>query len=216
MNIKEKIIDYIKKNRVSTTEIADCLGKSGVLEDVYPITNQCHRVGEIRYTYAIQESNWSIHETLIESCEGKVVFIDAIDVNNRALIGELVTKYAILYQGAVAIVANGKMRDAQALIKEKYPVWCTGVSPVGCFNKPIDTETYNHIIEEHRAFYEGAILVCDDSGVVLIPKEQLDERFYEKLEAIEEQEDIWFECIDRFKMNTFDTVCLKKYLDKKE
>lgn len=27
MEITEKIIDYIKRNQVSTTEVADCLGK---------------------------------------------------------------------------------------------------------------------------------------------------------------------------------------------
>ena len=30
---------------------------------------------------------------------------------------------------------------------------------------------------------------------------------------IEEQEDIWFDCIDRRKWDTFDTVCMKKYLN---
>jgi hypothetical protein len=28
---------------------------------------------------------------------------------------------------------------------------------------------------------------------------------------IEEQEDVWFNCIDRLKYSTFETVCLKKY-----
>ena len=58
-------------------------------------------------------------------------------------------------------------------------------------------------------------LVCDDSGVVIIEKDNLTEKFYQKLEAIEEQEDIWFDCIDRRKWDTFDTVCLKKYRDEK-
>ena len=54
-------------------------------------------------------------------------------------------------------------------------------------------------------------MVCDDSGVVIIPKEQITEDMLQKLIAIEEQEDIWFDCIDRRKWDTFDTVCLKKY-----
>nr|MBP3723926.1 hypothetical protein [Campylobacter sp.] len=47
---------------------------------------------------------------------------------------------------------------------------------------------------------------------VLITKDFINEEFYKKLEWIEEQEDIWYDCIDRLKMNTFDVVCLKKYL----
>ena len=39
MEITEKIIDYIKRNQVSTTEVADCLGKTGALPNVLPINH---------------------------------------------------------------------------------------------------------------------------------------------------------------------------------
>jgi len=42
----------------------------------------------------------------------------------------------------------------------------------------------------------------------------MNEKFLQKLDWIEEQEDIWFDCIDRLKWDTFDTVCLKKYREK--
>ena len=32
--IESKILAYIRRNRVSTTEVADCLGKSGAIEGV--------------------------------------------------------------------------------------------------------------------------------------------------------------------------------------
>ena len=34
MKLKENIINYIRKNRVSTTEVADALEKSGAIEDL--------------------------------------------------------------------------------------------------------------------------------------------------------------------------------------
>jgi hypothetical protein len=37
-----------------------------------------------------------------------------------------------------------------------------------------------------------------------------------KLEWIEEQEDMWFDCVHRRKWSTYDTVCLKKYLQDPE
>ena len=37
--------------------------------------------------------------------------------------------------------------------------------------------------------------------------------FLEKLDFIELQEDIWYHCIDTKKWSTFETVCLKKYMD---
>ena len=213
MEIKEKIINYISKNRVSTTEVADCLGKSGAVHDVYPLTPGHGVVGEIYYLYAIQDSNWMVHEEL-DKClvSNKIVFIDAIDVHDRAIIGDIVSKYVLLYCENKAIVCTGKMRDAHCLIKENYPIWCTGVSPVGCFNKPVDLTNFKKIVYERKNSLQGAIAVCDDSGVVIIPKSEINEAFYDKLIAIELQEDIWYDCIDRKKWSTFRTICLKEYL----
>lgn len=213
MDIKQKIIDYIEQNRVSTTEVADCLGKTGALCEVQALNARHFAVGEIEYLYAVQESNWTVHEDLHNKpVAGKIVLIDAIDVHERAIIGDIVSKYILLYLRNRAIVCTGKMRDAHTLIKENYPVWCQGVSPVGCFNKPVDKTEYREIISNRRNVYQGAVAVCDDSGVVIIPKEEINETFLQKLIRIEEQEDIWYDCIDRRKWSTFETICLKNYL----
>ena len=60
--------------------------------------------------------------------------------------------------------------------------------------------------------FQGSVAVCDDSGVVIVPKEQVTEDFYDKLVKIELQEDIWYDCIDRKKWSTYRTICLKEYL----
>jgi 4-hydroxy-4-methyl-2-oxoglutarate aldolase len=216
MEMKEKIINYIKQNRVSTTEVADCLGKSGALEGVVPLNPHHFAVGEIQYLYAIQDSNWTVHEDLDrEPAREKIVMIDALDVHGRAVIGDIVSKYILLYLGNCGIVCTGKMRDAHILLKENYPIWCNGVSPVGCFNKQVDKLEFVEEIEKRKDHYQGAIAVCDDSGVVVIPKGFISEEFYNRLVAIEEQEDIWYDCIDRRKWSTYKTICLKEYLKDK-
>lgn len=214
--MKQKIIDYIKRNRVSTTEVADCLGKSGVIENALPINKGHFCVGNVKWVYAYKSTNWDVHEQIIDTKENDVVFIDAIDCENRAIIGELVSKYILLYLQASAIVTNAKMRDAGALIRENYAIWCDGVSPVGCFNTKPEPPLDESIVKEHKEKYDGAIMVCDDCGVVLIPKECHTQEFFDKLVAIEEQEDIWFDRLDRKKENTFEIVCLKKYLQEND
>lgn len=210
--MKNKIIDFIKRNRVSTTEVADCLGKAGVIENVLPINRGHFKVGNVKWVYAYRETNWDVHELIVDTQENDIVFIDAIECKHRATIGELVSKYILLYKQASAIVTNGKMRDAGALIRENYPIWCTGVTPVGCFNKKPEPPLPAEMEVKHKELYDGAILVCDDCGVVLIEKEYHTEEFLQKLIKIEEQEDIWFDRLDRKKESTFDIVCLKKYL----
>lgn len=211
--MKDRIINYIKKNRVSTTEVADCLGKSGALEQVMPICKGHFRVGSIKWVYACSNSNYPVHDLIRDTQKDDIVFIESFNKEDRAIIGDLVSKYILLYLQASAIICNARFRDASALLRENYPIWCTGFTPVGCFNKKPDPDLDADTIAQHKQKYDGAIAVCDDCGVVIIPKECINDDFYAKLEAIEAQEDIWFDRLDHYKENTFDIVCLKTYLN---
>lgn len=213
-NIQEHIIDYIRRNRVSTTQVADCLGKSGALDGVRAISPGHFCVGRVSNIYTWEESNWPVHEQAEGLAEDTVVVIDAFDCKGRAIFGDIVAKYLLLYKQSVGLVVNGSLRDVHRLMKENWPIWCTGFNPVGCFNRKPEFEPDPERLQEHRERCEGAIAVCDDTGVVLIPREVQNEDFIGKLEFIEEQEDIWYECIDRRKWSTFKTICQKAYLDK--
>ncbi|MFA7091203.1 MAG: hypothetical protein WC149_05085 [Arcobacteraceae bacterium] len=211
--MKKSIIDFIKRNRVSTTEIADCLEKSGAILNTNSVNKGHFAVGNLFYVYACNGTNWDVHEQIQNIQDNDIVFIDILDNENEAVFGDLVSKYLLLYKQAGAIVTNGLLRDAPRLIKENWKIWCKGFCPVGYINDDIQKSEYQlKQIQLRKNFYNGTIAVCDDTGVVVIPKEFHNKEFLEKIKYIEDQEDIWFECIDRKKYTTFETVCLKKYL----
>ena len=212
METIDKIIDYLVRNRVSTTEVADCLGKTGVLPNLLPCNKGYYKAGRIFWVYAYDESNWPVHEQIQGIDEDCIVYIDTYNCIDRAIFGELVSKYILLYHQSRAIVVNGKMRDAAELIRQNWPIWCNGFTPVGCFNKKPDVGPDLSWVNEHRELYHGAIAVCDDCGVVVIPKGQITEDFLTKLYHIEDQEDIWFDRLDHYKESTFEIVFKKKYL----
>lgn len=212
MDIKEQIIDYLVRNRVSTTEVADCLGKTGVLPDLMPVNRGFYKAGKIKWIYAYEESNWPVHEQIENIEEDCIVYVDTLDCGDRAIFGELVSKYILLYHQSRAIIINGKMRDAAALIKENWPIWCNGYSPIGCFNRKPTNDVDQEWKNAHFAKFDGAIAVCDDCGVVVIPKEKINDDFLRDLHDIEDQEDIWFDRLNHYKESTFEIVCQKKYL----
>lgn len=213
MGITEEAINLIEANRISTTEVGDVLGKTGQIDGVKPLNAGMFKAGEVAFVYAINNSNYEVHRQLAEmNLRGKILFVFNLNCD-RAIFGDLVSKYVLLYKGAKAIVVSGKLRDAHSLIKEKYPIWCTDISPIGCVNRPNGDDLSPEAYAELKAKYDGAIMVCDDSGVVMIPKDQIDDKLITKLNFIEFQEDIWYYCIDTLKMSTFDTVCKKKYLE---
>lgn len=212
-SVSQKIIDYIKRNRVSTTEVADALGKTGAIPNVIPINRGHFKVGEIKWVFAYDKSNWSVHEQIIDIEENHIVFVDAFDCDDRAIFGELVSKYLLLYRQSRAIIVRGKLRDAAALIRQNWPIWCEGFNPVGCFNRKPEQSIDASMIDNYRNTLDGAIAVCDDCGAVIIPKDKINKEFLLSLQHIENQEDIWFDRLDHYKETTFDIVCKKVYLN---
>lgn len=211
MDIIQEAINLIEANKISTTEVADVLGKTGQIPEVRALNKGKFCAGEVVCLYAINNSNYELHRQLADAdLNGKILFVYNVNCD-RAVFGDLVSKYILLYKRAKAIVINGILRDAHTLIKEGYPIWCTGVSPIGCVNYQNGVDITTEQIAELKTKYEGTIMVCDDSGVVMIPKDKIDQQLLSKLEFIEFQEDIWFYCLDTLKMSTYDIVCLKKY-----
>ena len=106
MEMREKIIDYLVRNRVSTTEVADALGKKGVLPNVMPVNRGHYKAGKIKWIYAYEESNWPIHEQVQDIEEGCVVFVEAFDCKDRAVFGELVSKYILYFSLLIVIIIS--------------------------------------------------------------------------------------------------------------
>jgi 4-hydroxy-4-methyl-2-oxoglutarate aldolase len=211
MEIKERLIELIRENRISTTEVSDALGKRGHISGPLPLTSSFHVVGEVHFIYNYEGSNYPIHEQVADIPKGKLTYIHAFDCGENAVFGDIVSKFIMLYRRSLAIVTNGYMRDAHRLIKERYPIWCAGVTPIGCVNsKPVQAPPSQAAVLRER--FHGSIMVCDDSGVVLIEQSEINEKLVDRLKFIELQEDIWYYCMDSLKMSTFEFICEKKYL----
>lgn len=211
---KSKIIDAIIRNRISATEVSDALGKAGVVDGPRALIQERFVCGEVRYIYGHSESNWSLHEQGKDVPDGGILFVDAFDCNDRALFGDIVAKYFILYKQVQGLVVNGFVRDMHILVKQGYPIWARGVTPLGCRNKEVaPTASVLERAEQARAAYEGGVAVADDTGITVIPRDRLSEDTLKRLNFIELQEDIWYYCIDTLKWSTYDTICKKRYLE---
>lgn len=211
----EEIIEFIRRNRVSTTEVTDALGKSGVISGLYPLTPDQFRVGRARCVFAAHKSNHAVHAQVRDVQEGEVVIVFAHECEDRAILGDLISKFVLLYKGAAALVVVGLVRDAARLRRERYPIWAKGVTPLGCFNTDNGAFPENLRRDIARKIDNG-VAVCDDGGVVVIPAENLNTGMLERLRHIELQEDIWFYCLDTLKWDTKRIVCEKEYLNQRD
>ncbi len=209
-SLQKKILEYIDYNQMSTTEIADAMHKTGELDPKLQVLLPGSRVaGIIHYIPAFNGSNYHVHNYIRNTPKDAVVYIDAVNCDGKAIIGDLIAKYIFSYRQAQGIVVSGLVRDVQQLIKENYPMWTYGRSPIGCINADtgFDEAYYNKREQE----LNGGIIIADDSGVIVIKKDQITQHMLERLEFLGKQEAIWSDCINRLRWDTFDTICLKKY-----
>ncbi|WNC86855.1 RraA family protein [Thermosynechococcus sp. QKsg1] len=209
-----EVINIIERNRISTSQVSDALNKAGVLNNFRPLVYGYHKVGLVSYVYTHSNSNYHLHQQIENVPEGSIVYIEGFNCEGKALFGELVAKYLLLYKRCKAIIVGGLVRDVHSLLKERYPIWSFGTTPIGCSNSlPEPNDYVNEQVNQSRARFENAIIVADDSGVVLIEKEKINESLKQRLQFVELQEDIWFYCIDTLKWSTYETICRKSYMN---
>ena len=211
------LLDVLQRNRISTVEVADALMKTGVQPGLDALNEGHYAAGNVSYVYTHSESNWPLHEQIANVEEGSILYVDTFDCGDRAVLGDIVSKYLFVYKRISALVINGLARDAHRLKKENYPIWLRGVTPLGCFNKLVqESQSLQELVQQRRKLFEESILVCDDSGVTLIGNDRINAETYRRLEFIELQEDIWYFCTDVLKWSTYETICQKKYLENRE
>ena len=211
MNIQHEIIEYIRQNRISTTEVADALGKTGVMQNIFPIINDTYKVGNIHTVFIAYDSNYALHEQIRNTKENDIVIIFTHECDGRAAFGDLVAKYLLLYRSATAIITDGLIRDVSRIKREHYPIWAKGCTALGCFNEPVDAFP-KKLEQKIRSEYDGGIAVCDDGGVTVISPKKINQETLEALKRIELQEDVWYYCLDTLKWDTKKIVCDKAYL----
>jgi len=209
MSIHQNIVDLIKTNRISTTEVSDALGKKGGILGVKPLNLGKFAVGNIIHCHPNSDSNYEVHLVVQKVKQGDVVLITPIDFTEVSVIGDLISKYCLLYKQASAIVVNGNVRDVARLRKEGYKIWSLGINPVGATNDKVSAPPdYVHTIKD----LTGGIAVCDDGGVVVIDPTEITNQTYENLHRIEALEDLWQFCLNSLKWSTLDIVVKRRYL----
>jgi regulator of RNase E activity RraA len=215
MDIKEKILNYIIKNKLSTTEVADAMGKTGLVQGVFPLNNEDYKVGSVKVCFAWDDTNYNVHKQFKEIEKDDIIFVCPYKFDDIAVLGDLMVKYALTYQQAKALIVLGKVRDVSKLYKEKFSIWSEGYTPIGCKNTKENFNLSKTFQQEMIERFDGGIAVCDAAGVVVISVRHLDEDMLNRLHLIEIQEDIWNYSLNTLGWDTKKIVCDKAYLQER-
>lgn len=171
--------------RFGTGQVSDAMGRIGVLRGIHAINPQLRLFGRAFTAQAPIDDNLTLHWATKEANRGDVIVVDCGGASEVALWGELMSLCAVRH-GIAGVVIDGAVRDRDALMDMRFPVYARGVMPLGPvrlsrgrINIPIQCGgvTVN----------PGDYVMGDSDGVVIMPACQV-QQIIEAARKIEEKE----------------------------
>ena len=105
--------------------------------------------------------------------EGCIAVADAMGVTTAGIFGDILTM-RMVRRGVTALITDGAVRDKAGVLKTELPTWCAGVAAPASVNGLTFVGWQEPIGCGGVAVFPGDIVVADDDGAVLIPKDLLD------------------------------------------
>ena len=141
---------------------------------------------------------------------GDVLVIDARGCLGNSIWGGIQSEYA-RKRGVCGLIVDGAIRDVEDMRKMKFPVYCKGVTPAGPHKGWADN--VNLPIQCGGVpVSAGDLIVGDDDGVTVLPKEFIEVVYKEALARLRNEE-TWLQRIHEGQ-SSLDAVGLRAALDK--
>lgn len=103
--------------------------------------------------------------------------------------GGISTELAVKAKMAGNIV-NGYVRDVEEILEHGYPVWSRGVTPISGKHRLETVEINGTVICGGVTVNPGDLVIADDTGVVFIPCEYIEEVVNKMIEALKKEESV--------------------------
>lgn len=168
--VPPEVIDGFKG--IPAANIADVMGRFRAMDHSIKSMNKLgtHLVGSAVTVRTTPTDNLMVHKALDLANPGDVIVVDAFGGNENALIGELMCHYAIVRKLG-GFVLNAPIRDVDAIYDMDLPVFAKGGTPRGPY-KEGPGEINTAISCGTVPVNPGDVIVGDDDGVVVVPKEE--------------------------------------------
>jgi regulator of RNase E activity RraA len=104
---------------------------------------------------------------------GCIAVADAMGVSSAGIFGDILVM-RMMRRNVVALVTDGVVRDKHGVLATRLPVWCAGVAAPASVNGLTFVGWQEPIACGGCAIFPDDVIVCDDDGAVVIPKDLVD------------------------------------------
>ncbi len=149
-------------------------GRSVLPSWIGSLKPEARAVGPAFVVLMSQGDNLSVREAIqAPHAAGSVLVVGGGSTSRSSTIGGLMA-LEMQNAGIVALVTDGLVRDAREIRQlQQFSVWCRGVTPAAS-NKQGPVVVGGSISIGGVVVRDGDLVIADEDGVVIWPKEQID------------------------------------------
>ncbi|MFJ6080614.1 4-carboxy-4-hydroxy-2-oxoadipate aldolase/oxaloacetate decarboxylase [Streptomyces sp. NPDC092369] len=164
-----KDVDALAGFGVAT--ISEAMGRTGLLgPSIRPVQQGVRVAGTAVTVLGWPGDNLMIHAAVEQCGEGDILVVTTTSPCTDGLFGELFAT-ALHHRGVRGVVLNTGIRDTQELRDMGFPAWSRAVSSQGTV-KATGGSVNVPIAIDGQVVRPGDVIVADDDGVVVVPREQ--------------------------------------------